>query len=212
MFRVVTIEREYGSGGGGIAKKLSKRLGWKLWDHEFTCEIAKRLKCDVNAVEQREERLDPTYYRLVKYFMRGSYEDRTGSNLELLDAENLALMFENTLKDIANGGNAVTVGRGGAWFLRDRSDAFHVFIYASHNEKIRRLTALGKTLVESETLIDTVDQERAAFVKRYYGKIWPQRDLYDLMINSKIGDDAVVDTIFSQMERVSAASPVAATG
>jgi cytidylate kinase len=206
VFRVVTLEREYGAGGGGIAKALAHRLGWKLWDHELTCDIARRMKCDVKAVEQREEKLDPTYYRLVKYFMRGSYEDRTGSNLELLDAEHLALMFENAINDIASGGNAVIVGRGASWFLRNRQDAFHVFIYASHDEKIRRLTALGKTLLEAEELVETVDRERAAFIKKYHGKNWPSRDLYDIMINSKIGDEAVIETIISQMERVTAVS------
>ena len=83
MIRIVTIEREYGCGGAAIAQKMADRLGWKLWDREIACEIARRLKCDVRSVEQREEKLDPTFYRLVKAFMRGSYEDSfSGGNLE----------------------------------------------------------------------------------------------------------------------------------
>src|SRR5690242_7765046 len=71
MIRVITVEREYGSGGGVVAKKLADYLGWRLWDHAITCEIAKRLRCDISAVEQREERCDTTFYRLLKTFMRG---------------------------------------------------------------------------------------------------------------------------------------------
>jgi cytidylate kinase len=63
MINVIVVEREYGSGAAAIAEKLAGRLGWKLWDRDITCAIAKRLKCDVKKVEQREERLDPAFYR-----------------------------------------------------------------------------------------------------------------------------------------------------
>lgn len=198
MITIITIEREYGSGGGGIAKALADRLGWTLWDQEITRAIATRLKCDVKSVEQREERLDPTFYRLMKIFMRGSYEDSyTGSGLELLDAEHLSRLFEEVVNKIASKGRCVIVGRGCPWFLRERPDTFHAFIYAPHEEKMCRITAQGKSLSEAEDLIETVDRERAAFVKKYYGKVWPQRDLYHLMINSVLGDEVVIDLILN---------------
>jgi cytidylate kinase len=201
VIRIVTIEREYGCGGAAIAQKMADRLGWKLWDREIACEIARRLKCDVRSVEQREEKLDPTFYRLVKAFMRGSYEDSfSGGNLELLDAEQLAKLFETVVKDVGGRGNCVIVGRGSPYFLRNRPDAMHVFVFAHHDEKMRRLIALGKTRREAEDLIDRVDQERAAFIKRYYGRIWPQRDLYHLMVNTKIGDEGVIDLLLHEME------------
>ena len=59
MMRVITIEREYGSGGGEIAEKLAARLGWKLWDQVLTQEIAKRMDCECNMVAKHEEREDP---------------------------------------------------------------------------------------------------------------------------------------------------------
>ncbi len=198
MITIITIEREYGSGGGGIARALADRLGWKLWDQEITRAIASRLKCDVKSVEQREERLDPTFYRLMKIFMRGSYEDSyTGGGLELLDAEHLSRLFEEVVKNIASKGRCVIVGRGCPWFLRERPDAFHAFIYAPAEEKMRRLKEQGKSRSEAEELLETVDRERAAFVKKYYGKIWPQRDLYHLMINSVLGDEVVLEMILN---------------
>jgi cytidylate kinase len=201
MIKIITLEREYGSGAPTVAQLLANRLGWALWDHEITCEIARRLKCTIESVEQREERLDSTYYRLMKTFMRGSYEGSLQSQgLELLDAESLAILFERIAKDIAGKGNCVIVGRGAPWFLRDREDAFHVFLYASYEEKIRRIKAVGKKRSEAEHLIDTVDHDRAAFVKKYYGKDWPDRHLYHLMINTKIGDELVVTMILREVE------------
>ena len=72
--RLITLEREYGSGGGAIAEKVAARLGWKLWDQLLTAEIARRMDCDCRAVEQHEEKRDPAYYRLLKAFLRGSFE------------------------------------------------------------------------------------------------------------------------------------------
>src|SRR5689334_11522991 len=72
--RVLTVEREYGSGGGDIAAKLASRLGWELWDQLLTDEIARRLHCDPREVEACEERQDPAFQRLMKSFMRGSFE------------------------------------------------------------------------------------------------------------------------------------------
>ena len=211
MIRVISIEREYGSGAGGIAAKLAGRLGWTLWDADITKEIARRLKCNVKLVEEREERLDPTFYRLIKSFMRGSYEESfTGHNADLLDAEHLAKLFETVVKDAAARSNAVIVGRGCPWYLRDRSDTFHVFIYAPEDEKIGRLSALGKSRAEAEALVRTVDAERGAFVKKFHGKTFPQRDLYHLMINSKLGDETVIETILNSVARLNEqAAPLA---
>jgi cytidylate kinase len=208
--RIITIEREYGSGAAGIAKTLSDQLGWELWDRAISCEIAKRLRCDVESVEQREERPDPTFYRLVKIFMRGSYEEslHSGGKLELLDAEHLAQLFENIVTDIANKGNGVIVGRGSPFFLRNRKDTLRVFIYAPHDEKIRRLTARGRSAAEAEDLIQSVDRERAAFVKKYYGANWPERSLYHIMINSATGNEAVIKTILAQMQLLDGQTPL----
>ena len=74
MIRVLTIEREYGSGGGEIAAALAQRLGWKLWDQALTNEIARLMECDCRVVEERGEKRDPLFHRLLMAFMRGSHE------------------------------------------------------------------------------------------------------------------------------------------
>ena len=74
MIKIITIEREYGSGGSEIAQLLAKPLSWKLWDQLLTEEIARLADCPKSVVEGREERTDPLYYQLFKSFLRGSYE------------------------------------------------------------------------------------------------------------------------------------------
>lgn len=74
MFRIITLEREYGCGGGGIACELARRLGWKVWDQQLTAEIAKRAQVGEEAVALCDERVDSRLYRMAKAFWRGSYE------------------------------------------------------------------------------------------------------------------------------------------
>ena len=196
--RVVTIEREFGSGAAHIAKLLAEQLGWKLWDHLLTTEIARRARCDRSAVAQREERTDPLYYRLFKSFLRGSFEGSLNLHrLKLVDSDAIARLTERVVDEAADEGNCVIVGRGSVFFLANRADTFHVFIYAPHDDKVRRLVESGTDREEAVRLVDTVDRERADFIKRHFGKDWPCRRLYNLMINSRVGDEAVVQTILN---------------
>jgi len=209
MFRILTVEREYGCGGGAIASELANRLGWKLWDHQLTEEIAKLANVDCRAVERCEERRDSTFYRLAKVFWRGSYERSMHMpDADAFDADCMMSMMEQLAGRIAEEGNAVVVGRGAPFFLRDRSDTFSVFLYAHRQEKVRRLVDSGKNSVEAEELIDTVDHERKTFIKHYFNAEWPTRSLYNLMVNSGMGDEIVIATILETMRRFEAASLV----
>jgi cytidylate kinase len=104
------------------------------------------------------------------------------------------------MREIAEQGNCVIVGRGAPYFLRDRADVFHVFLYAPRGEKLRRLQELGKSLHDAEDLVDTVDGERILFVKRYFGADWPTRALYHMMINTGIGDEKVISTVLHTVQ------------
>jgi cytidylate kinase len=194
--RVITLEREYGSGGGVIAQKLAARLGWKLWDQLLTEEIARRMDCDCRAIEEHEERSDPVYYRLLKAFMRGSFEGSLNApRLKMVDTDCVREVIQKILPDIAEAGNCLIVGRGSAYYLDKRPDTFHVFIYAPLEERVRRLQATGKSEKEARELAETVDRDRADFIKRYFNVDWPARDRFDLMVNSAMGDEAAVDII-----------------
>jgi cytidylate kinase len=191
--RAITIEREYGSGGADIARLIAERLGWTLWDQRLTDEIARLAKCDRSEVSQREERRDPLYYRLLKSFLRGSFEGSLNvPRLNLLDTDVIVSLTKRIVEKAADEGHCVIVGRGAAFFLANRPDVFNVFIYAPHEHKVQRLIRGGTEPGKAASLVETVDNERADFIKKYFDKEWPCRRLYHLMINSRVGDDAVV--------------------
>jgi cytidylate kinase len=200
MYRVITVEREYGSGAGEIARQLSEHLGWKLWDKDLTQEIARVANVDSSAVSMCEERVDSTFQRLVKVFWRGSYERTMKLEHEPFDPDRMVEIGEQVMCEIAERGNCVIVGRGAPYFLRERADTFHVFLYAPRAEKLRRIQTLGRSLHDAEDLVDTVDRERILFVKHYFGADWPTRSLYHVMINTAIGDETVLSTILHTMQ------------
>src|ERR1700677_1731088 len=151
MIRIVTIEREYGCGGGEIARRLATQLSWKLWDQALTEEIAKLAECSRDVVELREERTDPLHYRLFKSFLRGSYEGSLNAHkLNVVDSESIVKFTHLVVEHAAKRGNAVIVGRGSQHFLRDRPDTLRVFLYAPKDDKMRRLLARGKSQAEAE--------------------------------------------------------------
>src|ERR1700740_3299201 len=118
MVNIITIEREYGCGGGEIAQLVANHLGWKLWDQRLTEEIAKLAKCPRAVVEAREERNDPLYYRLFKSFLRGSYEGSMNApKLNLVDSETIMTITRKVVEHAAKHGNVVIVGRGSQQFL-----------------------------------------------------------------------------------------------
>jgi cytidylate kinase len=205
MFRIITIEREYGSGAAVIARHLASRLGWKLWDKELTAEIARVANVDPSSVSFCEERVDSRFQRLVKVFWRGSYERSMHLENQTFDPDRMVHVGEQVMHQIADRGNAVIVGRGAPYFLRDRADAFHVFLYAPRAEKLRRIQDQGTREREAEELVDTVDRERIEFVKHYFGADWPTRSLYHLMLNTAMGDENVITTILHSMRTLEAA-------
>ena len=203
MFRLITIEREYGCGAAAIAATLADQLGWKLWDQLLTEEIARLANVDPSAVMRCDERMDSRLHRLAKSFWRGSYERNSGAlGSQVFDTDRMISMMQETMNKIGREGNAVVVGRGAPYLLRENPDAFHVFLYAPRSEKIRRTVAGGHTEEDAADRVDSVDRERSVYVKHYFNADWPTRSLYHVMLNTAVGNDPVVQTILDTMHLV----------
>jgi cytidylate kinase len=201
VIRIITIEREYGCGAAQIAEKLAAGLKWKLWDQQLTQEIARLAQCKQSEIVQREERRDPLYRRLLKSFALGSYEGNLGVYpVEMLDADSIVRFSERVVRQAAAAGNCVIVGRGAQHFLQDRQDTLRIFLYAPKEDKVSNLVAEGYKQADAESLIDTVDRERAAFIKNYFNVEWPNRPVYHAMINTAAGHDMVISAILAFME------------
>jgi len=211
MIRIITIEREYGSGGVEIAELLANELGWKLWDKDLTEEIARLAKCPKTVVAEREERTDPLYYRLFKSFLRGSYEGSIDAHaLNVVDSESILKLTERVVCQAAKTGNSVIVGRGSHHFLRNRPDTLRVFLFAPREDKVRRLIGRGKTEKEAQQLVDSVDRERTDFIRKYFRVEWPDHPVFHTMINTRIGDPHVVEAIIDFKKRMDAQVPAEA--
>lgn len=197
MVHAVTIEREFGCGGSEIAGMVARQLGWNLWDGRLTDEIARLTESTPQAVERREWRSDPVVHRLFKDFLRGAYEGGLppADRLRLLDARRIAAVSESAVKVAFSSGPSVIVGRGAQYFLRNRADVFHVFLYASRDCKIRRLIAEGTPQKTAIKQVDTTDKARAAFIARNLGLKWPERQLYHAMFNTDVGESRVASMI-----------------
>ena len=225
MKRILIIEREFGSGGGIIAARAAHRLGWKLFDHALTREIARLARVPPEVCQRREERVDSRLYRLAKVFWHGSHE--RGLSLpgpEIFDTDRFVQLAQHVVEQVAAAGQCVIVGRGAPHFLRQRTDTFCVFLYAPrefkiqsvlaqvknepeaielvapHELKVQPMQARIKTEAEAIELVDTVDRHRIEFVKHYFGMEWPSRQLYHAMLNTALGEEATVDAILYLLE------------
>jgi len=211
MFRIITVEREYGAGGSMVAAELARRKGWQLVDQQLTADIAKLASVDSRLVARCEEKCDTLMHRLAKVFWRGSYERSLPiADDKIFDADTVVHLAHQVIEEKAKRGHCVIVGRGAPYILRNRHDTFRVFVFGSREEKIRRLVGVKMQEKEAAELVDTIDHERALFVRKYFNAEWPCRRLYHLMLNSDAGIDFVTESILQAMDRMEAAGSFAA--
>ncbi len=203
MFRIIAVEREYGAGGSLVAAELAHRKGWQLLDQQLTGEIARMAAVDRKVVARCDEKVDPLMHRLAKVFWRGSYERALPiADHHIFDADMMVDLAHRLIEEKAREGNCVIVGRGSPYILRNRPDTFRVFVYGSREEKLRRLLRLKMSEKEAIEMVDTIDQERAAFVRKYFNAEWPCRRLYHMMLNSDVGLEFVSDSIMKAMDEL----------
>jgi hypothetical protein len=211
MFRVVTLAREYGSGGADIAQLLADRLGWKLLDRCLVEKIAQAARVEPGVAQAYDERPDPWFDRLARAFWQGGglRAALPGPSFDVFDANKVASLTQGLIEEAAAMGNCVIVGRASQCILQRRSDTFHVFIYAPREERLRRVRQRHPNLAEAEEALEIRDRERAAYVRRFYNQDWTNRHLYHLMLSSSQGEQAAVSTILtaSSLDREGLALP-----
>jgi len=200
-YRTLTVSREFGSGGGRIAKIVADRLGWKLLDRELIEEIAGSARVDPRIVAQFDERPESWMGRMNRRAMQGaalaagvSPEDE-----HCFDCDVMAELTRKVIERAATKGSCVIVGRGAQCILQYQADSFHVFVYAPFAERIRRLRARLGPGVNIEERIHAVDGERAHYLKQTYGKTWNDPHLYDLMISSSDNEETTADVVLAAM-------------
>jgi cytidylate kinase len=194
MVKLITVEREYGSGGAEFAHHLADALGWRLIDSCLIDEIAQQSGIAKSSVSKCDERLDPWYYRFGKAFWHGSI-DRMPASPEngIFDSERMNSLVRDYLLKAADAGHCVIVGRGAACVLSNYPGAFHMYVYASKKRKLQWFQKnFPDRMPDAERELEETDARRAEYVDRFYGQDWQDHRLYHLMLNSCMGFDAML--------------------
>jgi cytidylate kinase len=195
VIRIITISREYGSGGGAIAGIVGERLGWRLIDESLIAELSKTIHQAPEAVRSHEESVDPWFHRIVKALWRGGFVGTaTRTEEEACDAELSARLWHRVILETAELGDCVVVGRGGQCLLQKRHDAFHVHVYAPMRERIRRLEHRAPS-ADTAAAARESDARRAQYVRHYFEHDWKDPHLYHLMLCSSVGLERAADVI-----------------
>jgi cytidylate kinase len=199
-FRVVTVAREYGSGGAAIATTLAARLGFRLLDRDLVERIATEARIDPDLAQQLDEHVDPWVRRIGRALWYGGFEaGAVVDESEVVDSDRVAALGARIVEEAAAVGECVVVGRGGQCLLRGRPEVFHVFVYAPREERLRRLRARLGTGVDVELLLEETDRERTAYIRRHFGTNRLDPHLYHLMVNAGLGEESAVCAILAAL-------------
>jgi hypothetical protein len=192
---VITVEREYGSGGGEFAHQLALRLGWKRLDSELVSAAARAAGVTPELAAKFDERLDPWYYRYGKVFWHDSSYSMTGiGDDQVFDSERMLSLLKKEIERAAEKGNCVLVGRGSACALSCHPGCFHIFVYSTaKNKREWFMNAFPKQAHQADQMIAAFDKRRAAVIRKFYSQEWCARGVYHMLLNSAMGIDAMIE-------------------
>lgn len=177
---IITISRQYGTGGREIGKKLAKRLNIQFLDRELISRAAKKSGFSEELFDQLDKRATNSF--LYSLTMFGS----TGLNgMSLTDQ--LYLAQAKVIRESAEMGSCVIVGRCADHVLRECSNKFDFFVHGSMEDRVRRIQTCGDYEITGKTpqaALEKMDKQRSTYYNYYTGKVWGKCDHYDLCINS----------------------------
>ena len=191
---IITIGRQYGSGGREIGRKLALRLGIPFYDRELISRAAKKSGFSEDLFEQLDKRA--TNSLLYSLTMFGS----TGLNgMSLTDQ--LFLAQANIIREIADSGPAVLVGRCADQVLREYENRFDFFITGSEDDRLQRIQTHDDYELSGKSpraALEKMDKQRSTYYNYYTGKVWGKSDHYDLCINAgRLGVENSIEVILA---------------
>ena len=198
---IITIGRQYGSGGHEIGQKLAKELGIKCYDKELLDRAAKESGICQELFEHHDERPTNSFlYSLVMdtYSMNGAASGYTEMPLNY----KVFLAQFNAIKQIAKEGPCVMIGRCADYALADFDNCFSVFFHADLQTRIRRIAKIYYlTDAKAKDRIIKTDKKRSSYYNYYTSKRWGDADSYDLCIDSgKMGVDGSVELVLNAIQ------------
>jgi cytidylate kinase len=204
---LVTITRQYASGGSEIGRLVVEQLGWTLIDNEFVDQVARMAGLSPDEVARREERAPGLLERLARTLAVASPEMfvTTGEHPMPVDTEEDTIVktTERVIEEAASQGRVVLVGRGAQAVLATRPNALHVYVVAS--KPFRKRVAVERLGVDPaivEKVIQETDANRDEYVKTHYGRDRQDLTQYDIVLNAeRLGFDGAAAVIVAETQR-----------
>ena len=186
MKTIVTIGREYGSGGRIVAQRLAEKLGVPFYDKEVIQGVAKKTGFAENFVREAERR--PT-----NSFMYDLYF----STHSLSIPDQLFIAQSGVIKDLADKGGCVIVGRCADYILREHKELLRTFVYAPLEQRVQRAREEYHDKEDNlEGFVIRQDKQRASYYNYFTSIRWGDRKSYDLCVSSALGLDTAVEIIY----------------
>lgn len=204
---LVTITRQYASGGSEIGRLVVEKLGWTLIDNEFVDQVARLADLSPEEVARREERTPGLLERLARTLAAASPEMfiTTGEHPIPVETEEATLvqMTERVIEEAASEGRVVLVGRGAQAVLATRPNALHVYVVASKPFRKRvAVERLGVDPANVESVMQETDAHRDEYVKTHYGRDRQDLTQYDIVLNAeRLGFEGAAAVIVAEVTR-----------
>lgn len=201
MKKLVSISRQFGSGGREIAARLAKRLGVEFYDNKLLSMAAEQSGMDEDVAKSVDEKATSSFFYTspVSGYV---WSNSVGAYQDVSFHDRLFLVQSDIIKKIAATGEGVIVGRCGDYVMRDYG-SLNVFIHAGMEQRKERAVKVYNLPEKNvESVISKTDKKRYAYYNYYTGEKWGKSDNYHLCIDSGVGLDAAVETICALLERL----------
>src|ERR1043166_665493 len=203
---VITITRQYASGGAAVARQVAAALAWTVIDNEFVDEVARRAGLTPATVAEHEERAPGLLERLARTLAVASPEMFIASDAvprAQRDEATIVKVRERIIAEAAAHGRVVLVGRGAPALLAQSPEALHVYVVASKPWRMRlAVERLGADPAQGEQVLDDTDRRRDQYVRTYYGRHRDDVLNYDLVVNTeKLGIEGAAALVAAEARR-----------
>lgn len=203
---VITITRQYASGGSEVARLVAAQLQWEVIDNEFVDRVARRAGVPPDEVAQRDERAPGLLERLARTLADASPEMFVapgGVPPVAQDEAGLVRLTERVIAEAAAHGRIVLVGRGAQAVLAQRPDALHAYVVASKPWRVQlAVERLGVNPAEADRIVEETDRQRDQYVKTYYRRHRQDFTNYDLIVNTeRLGVEGAAGLVVAEARR-----------
>ena len=191
--RIITISREFGSGGRTIGRELAQRLGWKFYDKELVNAVALETGFAEDYIEEHGEHAPSASVFAYAFTQHGASGLMRGMSI----TDFLWVAQREVILKIAEEGNCVIVGRNADYILKDRDDVLNVFIHAGKDYRAERIVRLyGESEKSPQQRLNEKDKKRAVNYRHYTSKEWGDSRNYHLSLDSGVlGEETCVGII-----------------